>query len=62
MSLKLNWTFSVDFRTTDSDSMLVSKWNQLIREYHELNPNISSLDTETNGLHIKNCHPFLVAF
>ena len=60
--LKLNWSFSVDFNNFDTPKEILQKVRILKDEYKNLNPDYSGLDTETNGLHIKNCKPFLISF
>lgn len=60
--LKLAWTNSVDFMLGEPLEIWQAKFKQLVREFEELNPDYSSLDTETDGLHIYNNKPFLVSF
>lgn len=60
--LKIHWTFSLDFNNFDTPETILNKVKRIKNEFKELNPDYSGLDTETNGLHIKNCRPFLISF
>lgn len=60
--LNISWKQSIDFRNTDSLEILQIKYKQLLKEVSELEPDYSALDTETDGLHIRNCKPFLISF
>ena len=60
--LKINWLHSVDFNDYDSPNVIIAKVKRLKAEFKKINPDYSGLDTETNGLHIKNCKPFLISF
>ena len=60
--LKINWLHSVDFNDYDSPDVIIAKVKRLKAEFKKINPDYSGLDTETNGLHIKNCKPFLISF
>lgn len=60
--LRIQWKQSLDFENKDSLEILQIKYKQLLKEIQELEPDYASLDTETDGLHIKNCKPFLISF
>lgn len=60
--LKLKWKNSDDFNNFDTLEQLQTKYKQLVKDVEALQPQFGSLDTETNGLHIKNCEPFLISF
>lgn len=60
--LKIKWTVSHYFNNTDSPATILSKVDKLKKEFKDLNPDIAGFDTETNGLHIIHCKPFLIPF
>lgn len=60
--LKVKWIKKYDFNNEDTLEVLVNKYNTMKSDIEALEPDYASLDTETDGLHIKNCKPFLISF
>ena len=55
MDLKITWIRKLNLKT-------VEDVQAMLKDLHHLNPDYCSLDTETDGLHIKRNKPFLISF
>jgi DNA polymerase I-like protein with 3'-5' exonuclease and polymerase domains len=60
--LQIKWNKGYDFSNEDSLETLIFKFKRMKQWLEKLEPDYASLDTETDGLHIKNCKPFLISF
>jgi|AntRauTorcE11897_2_1112592.scaffolds.fasta_scaffold01554_8 DNA polymerase-1 len=55
MALQINWQYKLNIHS-EEDIM------QFVHEFMAVKPRFSSLDSESDGLHILQCTPFLISF
>ena len=60
--LKIKWKISDNFNNFDTLNTLKCKFSKMKKDIELLEPKYGSIDTETNGLHIKNSRAFLISF